>query len=187
MAVKIRLFRMGRKKRPFYRIVVADSREKRDGAYIEKIGYYNPLTQPATVNIDKEKVLSWLEKGAIPTNTVYNLLQKEGIALEWHFIRNKVSEKVRNIELQKWELAKKIGESSEEKSIKEEEKKESKPAEETEKPTESKVEEEVKKEKEEESEKLDKGEKLTEDKRPASPLGTGQKDEIERNSQAENA
>jgi small subunit ribosomal protein S16 len=180
---------MGRKKRPFYRIVVADSREKRDGKYIEKIGYYNPLAQPATVNIDKEKVLSWLEKGAIPTDTVYNLLQKEGIAIEWHFVRNKVGEQVRNIELQKWELAKKIRESGTEESV---EKKESKPTEKTKKVTEAKVEEEIeekvsekmdKKEKpieekkEKESEKLDKKKKPTEEKK---------KDETEKDSQIEN-
>jgi len=107
LAVKIRLQRLGRKKKPFFRIIVIDSRKRRDGRYLEKIGYYDPLTKPATVKIDKEKVLAWLEKGAIPSDTVFNLLQKEGIALEWHLIRNKVGEKSRNIELQKWELAKK--------------------------------------------------------------------------------
>lgn len=111
MAVRIRLFRMGRKKRPFYRIVVMDSRVRRDGRYLDKVGYYNPITKPATVQIDKEKVLDWLKKGAEPSKTVFNLLQKEGIALEWHLIRNKVSEETRNIELQKWELAKKDRES----------------------------------------------------------------------------
>ena len=111
MAVRIRLFRMGRKKRPFYRIVVMDSRVKRDGRYLDKVGYYSPITKPATVQIDREKVLEWLKKGAEPSKTVFNLLQKEGIALEWHLIRNKVSEGTRNIELQKWELAKKDRES----------------------------------------------------------------------------
>ncbi len=111
MAVRIRLFRMGRKKRPFYRIVVMDSRVRRDGRYLDKVGYYNPITKPATVQIDREKVLDWLKKGAEPSKTVFNLLQKEGIALDWHLIRNKVSEETRNIELQKWELAKKDRES----------------------------------------------------------------------------
>ncbi|MCK9245189.1 MAG: 30S ribosomal protein S16 [Candidatus Marinimicrobia bacterium] len=107
MAVKIRLLRMGRKKKPFYRIVAIDTKSRRDGRYLDKVGYYDPLTKPATVKIDKEKVLDWLEKGAIPSDTVFNLLQKEGIALEWHLIRNKVSDQARNIEIQKWELSRK--------------------------------------------------------------------------------
>ncbi|HPD26040.1 MAG TPA: 30S ribosomal protein S16 [Candidatus Marinimicrobia bacterium] len=105
MAVKIRLQRMGRKKKPFYWIVAMDSKCRRDGRYLDKLGYYDPLTKPATVKIDKEKVLSWLEKGAVPSDTVFNLLQKEGIAMEWHLIRNNISEQVRNIEIQKWQLA----------------------------------------------------------------------------------
>ena len=110
MAVKIRLLRMGRKKSPFYRIVVMDSRSRRDGRYLEKIGHYNPVSKPAEVIIDKEKVLKWLEKGAEPTNTVFNLLQKEGIALDWHLTRSKASDQVRNVEMQKFELAKKLRE-----------------------------------------------------------------------------
>jgi small subunit ribosomal protein S16 len=98
---------MGRKKKPFYRIVAIDTKSRRDGRYLDKVGYYDPLTKPATVKIDKEKVLDWLEKGAIPSDTVFNLLQKEGIALEWHLIRNKVSDQARNIEIQKWELSRK--------------------------------------------------------------------------------
>ncbi|HRU46394.1 MAG TPA: 30S ribosomal protein S16 [Candidatus Marinimicrobia bacterium] len=105
MAVKIRLQRMGRKKKPFYWIVAMDSKCRRDGRYLDKLGYYDPLTKPATVKIDKEKVFSWLEKGAVPSDTVFNLLQKEGIAMEWHLIRNNISEQVRNIEIQKWQLA----------------------------------------------------------------------------------
>ncbi|HEY48758.1 MAG TPA: 30S ribosomal protein S16 [Dehalococcoidia bacterium] len=74
--VKIRLQRMGRKKKPAYRVVVADSRAPRDGAFIEIIGHYNPLTDPATVVIDEEKALKWLRQGAQPTQTVANLLKK---------------------------------------------------------------------------------------------------------------
>lgn len=99
---------MGRKKKPFYRIVVIDSKARRDGRYIDRVGYYDPLTNPATVVIEREKVLSWLEKGAIPSETVFNLLQKEGIALEWHLVKNKVDSKTANIELQKWSLQKKM-------------------------------------------------------------------------------
>ena len=79
MAVKIRLRRMGAKKSPFYRIVVADSRYPRDGRYIEEIGTYNPLTDPATVTIDGEKAKKWLNDGAQPTDTVKALLKKNGI------------------------------------------------------------------------------------------------------------
>ena len=77
--VKIRLRRMGRRGRPFYRVVVADSRSPRDGKFIDNIGYYNPLTDPATINIDEEKALKWLGYGAQPTDTVRSLLAKLGI------------------------------------------------------------------------------------------------------------
>ena len=78
MAVKIRLKRMGAKKSPFYRIVVADARSPRDGRSIETVGTYNPLTQPATVNIDEEKALKWLADGAKPSDTVRNLFSEQG-------------------------------------------------------------------------------------------------------------
>ncbi|MDR1563817.1 MAG: 30S ribosomal protein S16 [Oscillospiraceae bacterium] len=80
MAVKIRLRRMGAKKAPFYRIVVADSRYPRDGRFIEEIGYYNPLKEPAEVKIDAEKVQQWIANGAQPTDTVKALLKRNGIA-----------------------------------------------------------------------------------------------------------
>ncbi|MBS5734920.1 MAG: 30S ribosomal protein S16 [Clostridiales bacterium] len=79
MAVKIRLRRMGAKKAPFYRVVVADSRAPRDGRFIEEIGYYNPLTDPADIKIDAEKAQAWLQKGAQPTDTVRSLLKKSDI------------------------------------------------------------------------------------------------------------
>mgnify|MGYP002682949197 CR=1 FL=1 len=78
MAVKIRLRRMGAKKSPFYRVVVADSRYPRDGRFIEEIGTYNPLTDPSTVNIDVEKAQQWIKNGAQPTDTVKTLLKKVG-------------------------------------------------------------------------------------------------------------
>ena len=77
--VKMRLTRMGQKKAPFYRVVVADSRYPRDGRFIEEIGYYNPTTNPAEVKIDAEKATEWLKKGAQPTDTVKSLLKKSGI------------------------------------------------------------------------------------------------------------
>ncbi|MFS0782332.1 30S ribosomal protein S16 [Bacillus testis] len=84
MAVKIRLKRMGAKKSPFYRIVVADSRSPRDGRYIEVVGTYNPVTQPAEVKINEELTLKWLSNGAKPSDTVRNLLSKEGIMEKFH-------------------------------------------------------------------------------------------------------
>lgn len=87
MAVKIRLKRMGSKKAPFYRIVVADARSPRDGRIIEKVGTYNPLTQPAEVNIDAELALKWLQQGAQPTDTVRNLLSKAGVLKAFHEAR----------------------------------------------------------------------------------------------------
>lgn len=78
MSVKIRLRRMGAKKAPFYRIVVADSRYPRDGRFIEEIGYYNPLTKPATVNVDVDRAQAWIKTGAQPTETVRDLLKKAG-------------------------------------------------------------------------------------------------------------
>ena len=77
--VKIRLKRMGAHKKPFYRVVVADSRSPRDGRFIEEIGYYNPLTDPADININGEKAKKWLAEGAQATETVRSLLKKSGI------------------------------------------------------------------------------------------------------------
>ncbi len=79
MAVKLRLKRMGAKKRPFYRIVAADSRSPRDGRFIETIGTYNPLVTPAETKIDEETAMKWLRNGATPTDTVKNIFSKAGI------------------------------------------------------------------------------------------------------------
>lgn len=79
MAVKMRLRRIGAKKAPFYRVIVADSRSPRDGRFIEEIGYYNPLTDPAEIKIDAEKAKKWISNGAQPTETVKALLKKSGI------------------------------------------------------------------------------------------------------------
>ncbi|KAA9025902.1 MULTISPECIES: 30S ribosomal protein S16 [Bacillaceae] len=88
MAVKIRLKRMGAKKSPFYRIVVADSRSPRDGRSIETVGTYNPVTQPAQINIDEELALKWLQNGAKPSDTVRNLFSQQGIMEKFHNIKN---------------------------------------------------------------------------------------------------
>lgn len=79
MATKIRLRRMGAKKAPFYRVVVADSRSPRDGRFIEEIGYYNPISTPTEININEEKALKWLATGAEPSETVKQLLKTTGI------------------------------------------------------------------------------------------------------------
>ena len=84
MAVKLSLKRMGAKKAPFYRLVVADSRSPRDGRFIDTVGTYNPLTTPAEVKIDEEKAIKWLNNGAIPTDTVKNLFSKAGIMEKYH-------------------------------------------------------------------------------------------------------
>ena len=83
MAVKLRLKRMGAKQKPFYRIVAADARNPRDGRFIETVGTYNPVAQPAEIKIDKELVLKWLNNGAQPTDTVASILRKEGIMKEF--------------------------------------------------------------------------------------------------------
>ena len=84
MSVKIRLKRMGSKKRPFYRIVVADSRLPRDGRFIESVGTYNPLTEPETVTLEEESILGWLNNGAQPSDTVRNILSRQGVMKKFH-------------------------------------------------------------------------------------------------------
>jgi small subunit ribosomal protein S16 len=87
MAVKIRLQRHGSKKRPFYFIVVADARAPRDGKFIQKIGTYNPLTFPSTIQVDRQKALDWLHKGAQPTDTVRKILSYKGVLYLKHLLR----------------------------------------------------------------------------------------------------
>jgi len=87
MAVKLRLKRMGSKKKPAYRIVAIDSHNKRDGEYIELIGTYNPLTEPKTLNVNEEVAIKWLKNGAIPSDTVRNLLSEVGIMKKFHELK----------------------------------------------------------------------------------------------------
>ena len=84
MAVKLRLKRMGAKKQPFYRIVAADSRSPRDGSFIEVVGTYNPISEPAEIKVNEELAIKWLKNGAQPTDTVRNLLSKQGIMKKYH-------------------------------------------------------------------------------------------------------
>jgi len=90
MAVKIRLARKGRKKLAFYHIVVADSRSPRDGRYIEKIGSYNPVTNPATIELDFDKALGWLQNGALPTDTCRAILSYKGVLMKKHLLEGVV-------------------------------------------------------------------------------------------------
>lgn len=84
MAVKLRLKRMGSKRKPFYRIVAADSRAPRDGRFIETIGTYNPTTEPASISLNEELAIKWIKQGAQPSDTVRNILSKEGILKRLH-------------------------------------------------------------------------------------------------------
>lgn len=92
MMVKIRLRRMGAKKRPFYRVVVADSRSPRDGRYIEELGYYDPTKEPAVIKIDEDKAVAWINKGAQPTDTARSLLKKTGVLHKVHELKQQKNE-----------------------------------------------------------------------------------------------
>ncbi|MFT5166337.1 MAG: small subunit ribosomal protein S16 [Saprospiraceae bacterium] len=87
MSVKIRLQRRGRRKQPFYHIVIADARAPRDGKFIEKIGTYNPMTVPATIDLDRDRAFEWLEKGAQPTDTTRSILRFKGVLYKKHLLR----------------------------------------------------------------------------------------------------
>lgn len=106
MAVKIRLQRHGSKKRPFYFIVVADARAPRDGKFIQKLGTYNPLTVPATIELDRQKALEWLHKGAQPTDTVRRILSFKGVLYLKHLLRGVklglFDEAAAMVKFQKW-------------------------------------------------------------------------------------
>jgi len=105
MAVKLRLKRMGSKKRPFYRIVATDSRNPRDGKSLEEIGYYNPIEVPVVVKINEEASLKWLNNGAIPTDTVRDLFSREGIMKKFHDSRMIKKDKPAKVEKPKKEKA----------------------------------------------------------------------------------
>ena len=107
MAVKIRMRRQGRRNRPFYRIVIIDSRKRRDGKPIEELGWYNPIQQiEKNYEIDSERIMYWINEGAQPSNTVKNLLKREGILLRIHLIKQGLNEKDIEYEIQKWEMDK---------------------------------------------------------------------------------
>ena len=103
MAVKLRLTRMGKKKQPTYRVVATNSRTKRDGEYIELIGTYNPLTKPATIKLNEEVALKWLNNGAIPSDTVKNLFKDAGIMKKFADSKTKPSKKDNKVQEEKKE------------------------------------------------------------------------------------
>jgi len=90
LAVKIRLRRMGSKKRPFYRLVAADSRRARDGRFVEMLGYYDPLKEPADIKLDDDKIYKWLDRGATPTENASSLLRKAGLLEKWQLLKEGV-------------------------------------------------------------------------------------------------
>jgi len=104
LSTKIRLKRIGRRNRPFYRVIVIDSRKRRDGAAIEELGWYNPIEADNSYKLDEERIYYWLGRGAQVSDTVHSLLQKAGIAFKWHLIRQGLDEKTVEKELQKWQL-----------------------------------------------------------------------------------
>lgn len=105
MAVKIRLQRGGKKKLPVYRIVAADSRYKRDGRFLERLGQYNPSTDPVTVTVKESRIMYWLGVGATPTDTVKNLLSRQGIMLKWTLKKKGKDEATIAAEFEKWSAA----------------------------------------------------------------------------------
>lgn len=104
MATKIRLKRIGRRNRPFYRLIVIDSRKQRDGAAIEEVGWYNPIDDGHSYDLKGDRILHWLSQGAVPTNAAHKLMRRAGIAHRWHLIQQGMDEAEIDKEMKKWEL-----------------------------------------------------------------------------------
>ena len=104
MATKIRLKRIGRRNRPFYRMVVMDSRSRRDGAAIEELGWYNPIDIEHSYSLKDERILHWLKDGAQTTDAAHKLLRRAGIAHKWHLIKQDLDDSQVEKEMQKWEM-----------------------------------------------------------------------------------
>ena len=104
MATKIRLKRIGRRNRPFYRMVVMDSRSRRDGAAIEELGWYNPIDLDKSFSLKGERILHWLKEGAQTTDAAHKLLRRAGIAHKWHLINQGLDDSAVEKEMQKWKL-----------------------------------------------------------------------------------
>ena len=104
MATKIRLKRIGRRNRPFYRLIVIDSRKQRDGAAIEEVGWYNPIDEGHSYDFKGDRILHWLSQGAVPTNAAHKLMRRAGIAHRWHLMQQGMDEAEIDKEMKKWEL-----------------------------------------------------------------------------------
>jgi len=109
LAVKLRLRRMGKKKQPIYKIVAADSRSPRDGKFLEAVGFYNPLTNPHTLDLKEDRILYWLSVGALPTSTVKSLLRQRGITLKKELMSKGVDEEKIKSEIEDWQKLKEVG------------------------------------------------------------------------------
>lgn len=109
MAVKLRLRRMGKKKQPIYKMVAADSRSPRDGKFLEAVGFYNPLTNPHTLDLKEDRIMYWLNVGAQPTHTVKSLLRQQGIILKKELISKGLDEEKVKSELENWQKVKEAG------------------------------------------------------------------------------
>ena len=104
MATKIRLKRIGRRNRPFYRLVIMDSRKRRDGAAIEQVGWYNPIAKDDIYSLKEDRILHWLNEGAQATDTVHDILRTSGLAHKWHLIKQGLSDADVEKEMKKWLL-----------------------------------------------------------------------------------
>jgi len=103
LAVRLRLKRTGRKNQPSYKVVAADSRSPRDGRFIESVGTYNPLRNPAEIKFNEEKAFKWLKRGALPTDTVRSLLQKSGLWYKWYLLKKGLDETAVAQKLSEWQ------------------------------------------------------------------------------------
>lgn len=104
MAVRLRLRRVGKKKMPMYHIVVADSRQSRDGKFLEVVGHYKPLQDPMVITTREERVLYWLKSGALPTDTVRSLMQRTGLWLKWSMVKRGLDQATIATEMEKWQM-----------------------------------------------------------------------------------
>ena len=102
--VKLRLRRVGKKKQPIYKIVVADSRASRNGKFIESIGQYNPLVHPMIIDVNEARLFAWLKRGAMPTDTMRSLLQRRGLWLKWGLMKKGADEATITAEMEKWQM-----------------------------------------------------------------------------------
>ena len=102
MSTKIRLKRIGRRNRPFYRVVVMDSRNKRDGAAIEELGWFNPIDSNKAYSLDEDRIVHWLKTGAQPSDALHSLMKRSGLAHRWHLIQQGLDEKDIKKEMKKW-------------------------------------------------------------------------------------